>query len=61
MKRPKEWPSLPTAIRSWRLESDEVILDHIRYWILKATEMGFSSFKIEFDEKRGTYICMVVR
>ena len=57
----KQWPSLAEARQRWKFESDEVILDHVRHWVLKATEMGFSSFKVEFDEKRGIYICMVVR
>jgi len=57
----KQWPSLAEASYGWKFENDEVILDHIRHWILKATEMGFNSFKIDLDTKRGIYVCMVVR
>ena len=57
----KQWPSLAEAIHGWKFENDEVILHHIQHWILKATEAGLTSFMIEFDVKRGIYVCMAIR
>lgn len=56
----KQWPSLAEASHGWKFEGDEVVLDHIRYWVLKATEMGYTHFEVAFNKESGTYTCRVV-